>query len=1158
MGGHVFLSHNSRDKRAVERLAHALADRGVRPWLDKWDLVPGTPWQDGIEHAIQEAVAVIVCVGRHELGGVQHPETRVALNRAWQDPKFLVIPVYLPDAKDQDLPEFLKERTWIDLREDFESGVRGIERALKGLAPSRPLPHDGVCPYPGLDFFDEKDAGRYFGRDEDTEKLLNRLRGHPDLRMITLVGASGAGKSSLLRAGLAPAVRTGQLDGDHKWYILILRPGSRPLHELAVNLTNRFKSGTRSDLKKLEADLLGDKKTLSEEADLFLNRIESGSRLLLAVDQLEELFTLAENSQEDSAKEISPFLANLLYAAKVADGRVTVLMALRADYLGKLLNQDPDLAEAVKDSQELLLPMKEEQLRTAIVGPAVQARVELQDGLAETLASEVVHQPGDLPLLQFALESLWEKRDGKWLTWRAYRELGGLRDAIVNRAEAHLDENELELLRRRLAEFVQVGESQLDTLRRARLSSLGPEAQELVRKLVEERLMVVRGNEDERTAEFAHESLIRYWPKLRQWLKEDRDFLTWQSSLSMAADRWCRNKRRWSLLYRGFSLRQARAKWQSVDRDRLSPREQEFLKASHHVSILRWAIAAIFGLAFASSGVLAWVQHKRTLRHQHSVKARQLALLAEESLNGGSLLHAVLLAAEGVRSSEAARPFRVPEAEAALRNALHDLGGIPLPLPLAERVYAAAVLEDRVWVASKRSADQLRLTAWDWQRSVVTPEPPKPREAEKILHISPESDGHDWRVEFSPDGRWLAVVDGKEKDHLYDLLAESDEPLPLPYPATAQPTIDAIHEPWNDARWHTSRQGRWQWASYYDHFTLKSLVDDRQLDLLGHDYERNHRAKGVAFGPNEEWAITWSMGEARIWRLTATHPSIGHEPVLFASEDQLPGITCHPAGTWIVKTGDKQRLRVGPDEDNLQECDSEGPKHSGDVDVVAWSPGNEWLFTAGRSDDGRLWRIDPVGSCSFISFGVGLTSSAVIGGDRWIAIGAKNGRVFLADLKRGNLRATAQSLLPSLGRQPVKVIALSDDARWLFAATDQGETRLWELEGGRSIYSVAFPGVESIYAASFSPDGRHLATCHDDGVRLWTLLRNKSSAKKLLEIACKAAGRNLTCAEWREAFGLDEPYRKTCPDLYGPAEPCDARPPAPDDFVQSSSASAAQ
>jgi formylglycine-generating enzyme required for sulfatase activity len=570
----VFLSHNSQDKPAVEALAYALLDAGVRPWLDKWDLVAGLPWQKGIVDALRDAQAVAVCIGEHGMGHVQSPEMEVALDRAWRDSSRPVIPVLLPGAAaSPELPDFLRVRTLIDFRQGLtDATIRQLVDAVAGHATG-PVPGQDVpAPYLGLPAFEESDASRFFGRERDVTGLLARLgKGE---RLLALVGSSGAGKSSLLQAGLIPAIRTGQLDGRYDWQVVVLRPGPRPVHELAVQLT-KVEEGDTTKLDNLKDLLRRKASTLSDRVDLWL--AGTPSRLLLAVDQFEEIFTQAQNLNERRA-----FIDNLLHAASVAGGRTTVVITLRADFMGRALDESRALAEALKTSQDVVLPMGPAELRAAIERPAIQARLRFDDGLVGTLVDEVRDQPGDLPLLQFTLLELWRRREGTRLTWTAYNAIGGVRGAIAKRAEAFLTDlgdAQRREVRRVLGRLVQLGEGTADTRRRApraELESLGSiSIDPLLDRLIAERLLTT-GKEG---IEVAHEALIREWKTLREWIDADREMLRIHQEMSRDARRWMEGGKNDEDLWRGTRLARA---VEPVDAELLvlSGEEREFMARS--------------------------------------------------------------------------------------------------------------------------------------------------------------------------------------------------------------------------------------------------------------------------------------------------------------------------------------------------------------------------------------------------------------------------------------------------------------------------------------------------------------------------------------------------------------------------------------------------
>src|SRR5262249_13339331 len=239
----VFLSHSSADKAAVERVARHLQDEaGLRPFLDKWHLVPGNPWQEELEEALNHSRTCAVFIGPTGLGSWENEELRSALDGRVKTPGFRVVPVLLPGATMPErgtLPRFLARLTWVDFRgpkgvqdaEAFERLVAGI----RGQAPGRErgVATEIECPYQGLEGFDEAQGRFFFGREALTQHLLEALRGK---RFLAVVGPSGSGKSSVVRAGLLPQLRAGKLPGSEGWRYLVFKPNTHPLQELALSV----------------------------------------------------------------------------------------------------------------------------------------------------------------------------------------------------------------------------------------------------------------------------------------------------------------------------------------------------------------------------------------------------------------------------------------------------------------------------------------------------------------------------------------------------------------------------------------------------------------------------------------------------------------------------------------------------------------------------------------------------------------------------------------------------------------------------------------------------------------------------------------------------------------------------------------------------------
>ena len=240
----VFLSHTSGDKDAVERIAQRLrTEAQLEPFLDKWHLIPGNPWQEELEQALNQSRTCAVFLGPAVVGPWENEEMRLALDMRIRNSAFRVIPVLLPNTQMPEkgpLPDFLRRVTWVDFRGglDDANAFHRLVSGIKGIAPGAAVPSpenlslpldEDTCPYIGLETFQEKDAEFFFGREALTQWLGERLR---EYRFLAVIGPSGSGKSSVVRAGLIPALRQGVLPSSSNWQIVIMTPTERPLEEL--------------------------------------------------------------------------------------------------------------------------------------------------------------------------------------------------------------------------------------------------------------------------------------------------------------------------------------------------------------------------------------------------------------------------------------------------------------------------------------------------------------------------------------------------------------------------------------------------------------------------------------------------------------------------------------------------------------------------------------------------------------------------------------------------------------------------------------------------------------------------------------------------------------------------------------------------------------
>jgi WD40 repeat protein len=662
----VFLSHSSQDKDTVERIAERLRRAGVEPWLDKWALIPGGAWQEELGAGLDASAACAVFVGPADLGDWELQEVALAVDRAAKERGFRVFPVLLPGVREpfdpNRLPHFLRARTWVDFRRGHEDkrALQDLVHAIKGIpfgAESVTLRSDDVCPYRGLDVFDTDDAEFYFGRDAEIQRLLERLKTQ---RFVAVLAASGSGKSSLVRAGLLPELLRGALGGH--WRACVLRPGAAPLTSLAAALTPS--GAIQATLDGLRADT----RTLHLALAQMVGADAPAERVVVVVDQLEEVFSLCHDDDERRA-----LFSNLIHAASAPGGPGVVVVTIRADFYQRCAPYR-ELAQLVSSQGLLVGPMTRDALRQAIEEPARRVGLEFEEGLIDLILDDVGTEPGALPLLEYALLELWGRRRGSMLTLEGYRDVGGVHGALAKRADellAGFSPTERDLTRRTLLRLTQPGEGTEDTRRRAPLSELA-DMEAVLDQLVGARLLTTSSEGGEQLVDVSHEALIRAWPRLRGWIDADRATLRLHRRLADAARDWERLNRDVSALYRGARLAEAR----ELDHHELNTLEREFVAASaayadREARRTRRRVAAIVAallvglLASGTAAVVAFEQKRSAQRERNIALSRHLAASSEQQLSADPEL-AILLA------HEAARRARTTQAEHAARAALQS------------------------------------------------------------------------------------------------------------------------------------------------------------------------------------------------------------------------------------------------------------------------------------------------------------------------------------------------------------------------------------------------------------------------------------------------------------------------------------------------------
>jgi class 3 adenylate cyclase/WD40 repeat protein len=471
-----------------------------------------------------------------------------------------------------------------------------------------------TCPYRGLVAYTPADHALFFGRDELVSAMLGRLARS---RFLAVVGPSGSGKSSAVLAGMVPALERGALPGSDGWPVVVLEPGSEPIGALAAALASRAGAGESS--VALERALASDPQALHDVAVRLVD--DQNRRLILVVDQFEEVFTSADEAPRDC------LLTSLLHAASAPGGPVSAVIVLRADFYGPLASV-PGLAPVVEGNQVLVGPMSTSELTEAITQPAFVAGLRLEEGLADTIVRDAAGQAGALPLVSHALLETWHRREGRTLTVAAYRDAGGVHAAVARSAEAAyeaLSEDDQPRVRSLFLRLVTLGEGSEDTRRRVAIAELPQPLARLVPPLVAARLLTT----DEETVEVAHEALIREWPRLRAWLDEDRAALRMHRHLTQTATAWDEAGREPAELFAGARLATA-IEWQKAAQPELNDVERQFLAAGQRRqrSRTRRRRGLIAGMAILTVGavlaaVLAVSQQRRADRSAREAVAQQ-------------------------------------------------------------------------------------------------------------------------------------------------------------------------------------------------------------------------------------------------------------------------------------------------------------------------------------------------------------------------------------------------------------------------------------------------------------------------------------------------------------------------------------------------------
>jgi hypothetical protein len=592
-----------------------------------------------------------------------------------------------------------------------------------------------TAPYLGMTSYESSDAELFFGRERLVEQLRRMLMAS---RFVAVFAPSGAGKSSLLRAGLLPAIAAGAVPGSDEWVTVLLTPGTHPQAALAVRLAAEA-DGAADPLRDA---LSADPDAISLMITQLLADRPAAANILIMVDQFEVVFTLGRDEPERSG-----FVDALLAAAP--GPRVRVVLGVRADLYARCAAY-PALVAALHGCQMLVGPMDDDDLRRVVACPAAHVGLEVEPALMEVAVAEASGRPGALPLLSHALLQTWRRRTGHRLTLAGYRAGGGVRGSVAQTAEqvySQLTAVERQVLRDVMLRLTTLGEGTEDTRRRVTraelLGGFDPTAMTAVLGLLTtSRLITV----DREGVTIAHEALIQEWPRLRGWLAEDRELLRVHRRLTEVAAEWDRLGRDAGFLYRGAAL----AWWQERTVPGLNDAERAFLLASHvrqqrdqrdrrrrhHLVLVALSMVIVMMGALAT---VAWGQARRAGAERDLAVSRQLTAQARSQLP--------LDPERALRLAQRAyRTWPTQEAEMVLRQAAVD-HRVRAVIPVhSEQALGVAFSPDGRYLAATGSQGEVRM--WHWTRWAVTGEP--------IVYGGHR--GRVWNPVFSPDGQRLATA----------------------------------------------------------------------------------------------------------------------------------------------------------------------------------------------------------------------------------------------------------------------------------------------------------------------------------------------------------------------------------------------------------------
>ena len=1118
----VFISYSRKNEAFAERLARDLGDAGLDVWLDLRQIQGGENWRDEIFRGLERSEFLIALLSP---SAVQSKWVQREILTAREQGK-RIYPIMVENAREElkvtEELVWLRDYQYIDFEGRYEEAFPQLLEALPGgraigsydVFDVEQIPN----PFKGLEAFQQRDAAFFFGREELVAKALANLRND---NFMAIVGASGSGKSSLVRAGVIPQIRNGALPDSSHYPVLIFTPGQHPLNALAVRLhpllAQQNENITESSV------LISLQNTERIEAVLLqaLTTLPQSSKLLLVIDQFEEVFTASGETERAN------FLAFVEFVATHPTTRTMIILTMRADFFGQL-SRYPGLAALFEQDNLLIVTeMTTANLLRVIEGPAKAVGLAYEEGLVDRILEDVKSQPGSLPLLQYALRELYNRRDGAMLTNSGYDEIGGVRRALARHAEAIFQDTtqeQQELIRRILLRLVEVGENGEATRRRIPYSEIDfnnvPDEKiaEVVALLTapDARLLIAnqtitKGEEPTVWLEVSHEALIREWDRFKSWVSASAEDLQYESELRKAAADWEASGREASYLLTGRRLTRAevwteahdisvlqdeliaasmqareeqeQAREAQVQRELLLQRQSTNRARIIAVSTVAMLIVAAFSLFSVAQTNAALEQTNRDLEQSES----DLADTVDELEDTNTALEDAIEVSE----ASAARARSLAIAASAAQVAGDDASDLAVSLALAANESPLAPVQAERTLADIALAPGTRARFEDiGNMTAVAINPAETLLAVglrdgTVLLLSAE-DGSTVRgfkldailideVAFSPDGRFLAAVSDSSVGALAIWNVETGEAIAADNYTRTAPEVSSVAFLRNDILIAGELNGSltiWRVMET----SLSEITSLPDFTTQGADITAlavNEQSGLIAAGADSGLIVILEFDGENVWRILSTlqpfQKAITAIDIDDAGEQLLVGYGDGVPALFTLRTG---ILRQAFD-----------PLDTG-ISGLTFIEDTNRFVAAGQDNVLRLWDTE-IGR-QIVSFRIESDIRALAGSvdGKTVVTGSRDNAIRIWDIKGSAELARFSDIFSN-------AVALSPDGTRVAAGTTGSQVNIWDMQRDPDEQlEIISLGRGSVLIASlaFSPDSQHLVVGATDGtISLWNV-----------------------------------------------------------------------